>query len=99
MLRRIVLCLALALAGGSSLAQVYPSKPVRLVVGFPPGGPADIFGRVLAQALSASFGQPVIVENKAGAGGVVGVDAVAKSAPDGYTLAMNSFSSVAMAPF
>ena len=91
--------LAAALVPESARAQAYPSKPVRLVVGFPPGGPADLFARVLAQGLAASFGQPVIVENKAGAGGVVGVDTVAKSAPDGYTLAMNSFSSVALSPF
>jgi len=82
-----------------TVAQGYPAKPVRLVIGFPPGGPADIFGRVLAQGLGANLGVPVIVENRAGAGGVVGVDMVVKSAPDGYTLAMNSFSSVAMAPF
>lgn len=81
------------------LAQSYPLRPVRLVIGFPPGGPADIFGRVLAQGLSAHLGQPVIVENRSGAGGVVGVDVVAKAAPDGYTLALNSASAVAMAPY
>jgi tripartite-type tricarboxylate transporter receptor subunit TctC len=92
---------AICLCALSSIAaaQGYPAKPVRLVIGFPPGGPADIFGRVLAQGLGANLGVPVIVENRAGAGGVVGVDMVVKSAPDGYTLAMNSFSSVAMAPF
>ncbi len=99
----IRVCIAAVLAAGAvvgtAAAQAYPSKPVRLVIGFPPGGPADIFGRILAQGLSASLATPVIVENRAGAGGVVGVDMVAKSAPDGYTLAMNSFSSVAMAPF
>ena len=91
----LLLCAAACAAWG----QGYPAKPVRLVIGFPPGGPADLFGRVFAQGLAASFGQPVVVENRAGAGGVVGVDFVAKAAPDGYTLAMNSFSSVAMAPF
>jgi len=103
MLRRMLLCgvmvASIFAAAGSAAAQGYPAKPVRLVVGFPPGGPADIFGRVFAQGLGASLGQPVIVENRSGAGGVVGVDFVAKSAPDGYTLAMNSFSSVAIAPF
>ena len=90
---------AIALCAATAAAQSYPAKPVRLVIGFPPGGPADIFGRVFAQGLSTAFAQSVIVENKPGAGGVTGVDAVAKAAPDGYTLAMNSFSSVAMAPF
>jgi tripartite-type tricarboxylate transporter receptor subunit TctC len=99
MLRRIFLCIGLLLAAGTAAAQSYPAKPVRLVIGFPPGGPADIFGRVFAQGLSANLGQPVIVENRAGASGVVGVDTVAKAAPDGYTLAMNSSSAVAMAPF
>src|SRR5260221_6415559 len=82
-----------------ALAQGYPSKPVRLIVGFPPGGPADIFGRAFGQALGSALGQPVIVENKAGVGGVLGTDAAAKAAPDGYTLAFNNQGSVAMAPF
>src|SRR4051795_7974247 len=82
-----------------AVAQGYPNKPVKLVIGFPPGGPADIFGRAFAQALSASLGQPVVVENKSGVGGVVGVDAAAKAAPDGYTLAFNNQGAVAMAPF
>src|SRR3954470_10857061 len=82
-----------------AVAQGYPNKPVKLVIGFPPGGPADIFGRAFAQALSASLGQPVIVENKSGVGGVIGVDAAAKAAPDGYTLAFNNQGAVAMAPF
>ena len=98
-LTRLLIVFAAMLGWAEAIAQGYPAKPVRLVIGFPPGGPADIFGRVLAQGLSTSFGQSVIVENRPGAGGVTGVDAVAKAAPDGYTLAMNSFSSVAMAPF
>src|SRR5437016_4735786 len=97
--RRIFLCVGLLLAAGLAAAQTYPARPVRLVIGFPPGGPADIFGRVFAQGLGTNLGQSVIVENKPGAAGVVGVDAVAKAAPDGYTLAMNSSSSLAMAPF
>ena len=84
-------------SGGAS-AQ-YPSRPVHLIVGFPAGGPADIFGRTFAQALSAGLGQPVVVENKSGVGGVLGIDAVAKSAPDGYTLGFNNQGSVAMAPY
>ena len=98
-MKKFALFLSTLLFPGLLFAQAYPSKPVHLVVGFPPGGPADIFGRAFAQALSAQLGQPVIVENKAGVGGVLGTDAAAKAAPDGYTLAFNNQGSVAMAPF
>jgi len=102
-MRNPVAALALAavqcLLPGPGFAQSYPSKPVRLIVGFPAGGPADIFGRTFAQGLSAGLGQPVIVENKSGVGGVLGIDAVAKASPDGYTLGFNNQGSVAMAPF
>ena len=67
-------------------AQAYPSKPVRMIIGFPAGGPADIFGRSLAQGMSSELGQPVVVENIGGVGGVLGVERGLKSAPDGYTL-------------
>jgi len=80
-------------------AQAYPNKPVRLIVGFPAGGPADIFGRALAQGMASELGQPVVVENIAGVGGVLGVDRVAKSAPDGYTLCINSASPLVIAPY
>ncbi len=80
-------------------AQAYPSKPVKVIVPFPAGGPADIFGRTLAQGMSENLGQPVIVENVGGVGGVLGVDRAAKAAPDGYTLALNSASTVSIAPF
>jgi tripartite-type tricarboxylate transporter receptor subunit TctC len=97
--RQILACVAAALLAGTALAQSYPLKPVRLIVGFPAGGPTDIFGRTFAQALSAGLGQTVIVENKSGGGGVLGIDAVAKASPDGYTLGFNNQGSVAMAPF
>ena len=84
---------------GAALAQSYPAKPVRLIVGFPAGGPADIFGRTFAQSLSAGLGQTVIVENKSGVGGVLGIDAVAKASPDGYILGFNNQGSVSMAPY
>lgn len=96
---RFALAAAIALLPGVTLAQAYPIKAVRLIVPFPAGGPADLFGRALAQGMSANLGQPVVIENRAGAGGVIGVDAVAKAAPDGYTLGLNSASSVAIAPF
>src|SRR5437867_11385536 len=102
-MRSPIAALALAavqcLLSGTAPAQSYPSKPVRLIVGFPAGGPADIFGRTFAQGLSAGLGQTVIVENKSGVGGVLGIDAVAKASPDGYTLGFNNQGSVAMAPF
>jgi len=80
-------------------AQAYPTKPVRMVIGFPAGGPADIFGRSLAQGMAAELGQPVIVENVPGVGGVLGVERGVKSAPDGYTIVCNSASPLVIAPF
>src|SRR3982751_4073473 len=69
-------------------AQPYPSKPVRIIVPFAPGGGSDFIGRFIAQRLTDSFGKQVIVENKPGAGGVLGVEQGVKSAPDGYTLVL-----------
>jgi len=89
----------LALVPALAFAQAYPTKPVKLVVGFPAGGPADIFGRTFAQALSTRLGQPIVVENRSGVGGVLGIDSVAKAPPDGYTLGFNNQGSVAMAPY
>ena len=91
--------LALALVPLLAFGQAYPNKPVRLIVGFPAGGPADIFGRALAQGMAAELGQPVIVENISGVGGVLGVDRAAKAAPDGYTICINSASPLVIAPY
>jgi len=90
---------ALMLMAGGAMAQAdYPNKPVRLIVGFPPGGGTDIMARALAQGLSGALGQTVTVENRAGAGGVVGSQAVKDAAPDGYTLLAGSTSTQVVAP-
>jgi tripartite-type tricarboxylate transporter receptor subunit TctC len=73
---------------GAALAQSYPTKPIRFIVSFPPGGSADLISRAIAPRMSEKLGQPVVVENRAGAGGMIGVDAVAKSPPDGTTIGL-----------
>ena len=96
----VLLRIALACVAGlsfSALAQQYPAKPVRMVVPFPAGGPTDIVGRTIGQKLNDTLGQPVIIDNRAGAGGVIGTEHVAKSPPDGYTLLLGSISGLAVA--
>jgi tripartite-type tricarboxylate transporter receptor subunit TctC len=85
-----LVALLLALAAGSALAQSYPTKPVRLVISFTPGSSTDIIGRAVAAKLQEMWGQPVVAENRPGAGGTVGSEFVVRSDPDGYTLLANS---------
>ena len=81
---------ALALAAGGAAAQTYPDKPVKIISPFSAGGPADIYARYLGQRLEKPLGQPIVVENRVGGGGIIGADAVAKAPPDGYTLLVMS---------
>lgn len=99
-LREILLPLVCAglVLGESANAQVYPAHPVTMVVPFPAGGPTDVIGRVVAERMRTSLGQPVIVENAPGAGGSIGVGRVARAAPDGYTLSLGTWSTHVVNP-
>src|SRR4029079_1024066 len=88
--RTVFLMLVLALAGASALAQTYPAKPVRMIIAFTPGSSIDIVGRAVAAKLQEIWGQPVVAENRAGAGGSIGSKGVVDSPADGYTLLANS---------
>ncbi|MGV3569762.1 MAG: Bug family tripartite tricarboxylate transporter substrate binding protein [Ramlibacter sp.] len=87
-----------ALAPATSFAQAWPSKPIRLIVNFPPGSSPDVVARAIGVPLSQALGQPVVIDNRAGASGLIGAEAVAKSAPDGYTLLVSAGSSFTMVP-
>ena len=87
-IRRVVLGLAAAVLASAALAQSYPTRPVRMILPFPPGGPTDITGRAIAQKLSERLGQPVVPENRPGAAGNIGLELAAKAPPDGYHIVL-----------
>jgi tripartite-type tricarboxylate transporter receptor subunit TctC len=88
-----------ALLPATAWAQPFPNKPIKLILPFAAGGAADLFGRSLASGLGAELGQQIVVETRPGAGGLTGVDAVAKSAPDGYTICLAGAAALSAIPF
>jgi len=89
---------AVSLAAFPLMAQTWPTSPVKMIVPWPPGGGNDVLGRKLGEALAGTIGQPVIIENKAGANGMIGAEAVARAAPDGYTIMFHSVTTHAINP-
>jgi tripartite-type tricarboxylate transporter receptor subunit TctC len=89
---------AILFAGGQAEAQTYPVRPIRIVVGFAPGGPADVMARLIGQRMYALLGQPIVVENRPGAGGTLAARFVADSEPDGYTLLLGNTSTLVIGP-
>ncbi|MDB5880438.1 MAG: transporter substrate-binding protein [Ramlibacter sp.] len=98
MIKRFLTGCLLAGATLSAAAQAWPTKPIKLVVAYPPGGVSDSVARTIADKLSPGLGVPVVIDNKAGASGAIGVDAIAKSAPDGYTVGFSAVSPLALSP-
>src|SRR6187402_3419952 len=96
--RRTLLLAALLLFPTLASAQDFPTKPIKLIVPFPAGGPNDIIARVVGQRMSELVKQPIVIENRSGQAGVLGTDAVAKAAPDGYTIGIVSASALVINP-
>ena len=97
-MKHIIVFFAALLAAASALSQPYPNRPLRMVIPWPPGQATDLVGRVMSEKLSQLLGQPVVPDNRPGAGGMIGTDAAAKSAPDGYTLLAGSSGPVTVNP-
>lgn len=95
---RCLCFITLATLAGAALAQGFPTKAIRMIVPFPPGGPNDILGRVVAQKLTDQIGQQVVVDNRGGAGGIIGAELAARAAPDGYTLLLGGTASLSINP-
>ena len=95
---RIALAVCSVALAHTAMAQSYPARALRLVVPFAPGGSTDTLARIVGQRLTESLGQPVVVDNRPAAGGIVGADLVAKAQPDGHTLLIGAISTMAIAP-
>lgn len=96
--RQLTTALLLTCISATALAQSFPSKPVRIVIGFPAGGAIDLVGRIIAPKLSEALGQPVVVDNRPGANGLLAMDAVAKAAPDGHTMFLGTLGNLSINP-
>ncbi len=97
-LHKVASALLLASVSATAFAQAFPTKPVRIVIGFPAGGAIDLVGRIIAPKLSEALGQPVVVDNRPGANGALGLDAVAKAAPDGHTMFLGTLGNLSINP-
>src|SRR5260370_37333357 len=95
---RVLLTRLHVLMPAAAVAQDFPTKPIKLIVPFPPGGPNDIIARLVGQRMSEITKQPVVIDNRGGQAGVLGTDAIAKAAPDGYTIGIVSASALVISP-